>query len=78
VRKAILVLLFSAIQNAVFSQLKSVYDFWKDDSLAKRSCYEQAKQHQDNLVNSLGKEYKKEYKEIYESRYKNVADRYSH
>jgi Zn-dependent protease with chaperone function len=73
VRKAILLLLFFAIHIAVFPQLKPVYNFWKDDSLVKKSYYEQAKQHQENLVNSLSKDYKKEYKEIYESRFRNVA-----
>ena len=72
-KKAFLVFLISIIQSAAYSQLKPVYNFWKDDSLAKKSYYEQAKQHQENLVNSLGKDNKKDYKEIYESRFRNVA-----
>ena len=73
VKKATLLLIFSAIQFAVFSQLQPVYNFWKDDSLLKKSYYEQALQKQNTLISSLGKENKEDYKEIYKIRFEQVA-----
>ena len=74
VKRAILLLFFSAIQFAVYSQLKPIYNFWKDDSLLKKSYYEQALQKQNSLISSLGKENKNDFKEIYKYRFDQVAN----
>jgi Zn-dependent protease with chaperone function len=55
------------------AQLKPVYNFWKDDSLLKKSYYDQALQNQNTLISSLGKEHKEDYKEIYKLRFDQVS-----
>jgi hypothetical protein len=60
--------------SAVFPQLRQpVYNFQKDDSLLKKRYYEQALQNKNELIKSLGTQYKKDYQEIYEARFKEVA-----
>ena len=73
VKKVIFLLLFFALQLTLYSQLKPVYDFWKDDSLVKKKYYEQALQKQNSLIASLGKENKEDYKDIYKIRFEQVA-----
>ena len=70
------ILFFQIIICAVgFSQLRQpVYNFQKDDTLLKKSYYEQALQNKNKLIGSLGTQYKKDYQEIYEARFKEVAD----
>jgi hypothetical protein len=74
VKKATLLLFFSAIQFAVFSQLQPVYNFWKDDSLLKKNYYEESVKKKNYLVSSLGKENRDDYKKIYEERLKQIKE----
>jgi len=69
-------LFFSLIVcSAVFSQLRQpVYNLQKDDTILRRTYYEQALQNKNKLISSLAPTYKKDYKEIYESRFMTVAD----
>jgi hypothetical protein len=61
--------------SAVFSQLRQpVYNFQKDDTVLRRTYYEQALQNKNKLIGSLAPAYKKDYQEIYESRFETVAD----
>lgn len=72
--KKTLFLFFILAQHcAIFAQLKPVYQFWQDDSLLKKKYYEQAMEHQNNLISSLNKENKDDYKEIYKDRFKTVG-----
>src|ERR1700752_4309946 len=66
---------FSLIHLAANSQLRQpVYNFQKDDTVLRRSYYEQALQNKNKLIGSLDATYKKDYKEIYESRFATVAE----
>ena len=71
--KPIFLLIFILFYFSSFSQLKTVYDFQKDDSGLKKAYYGQALENNNKLINSL-KEYKKDYQEIYNARFKEVAD----
>lgn len=53
---------------------QKLYDFLKDDSIAKESLYKDALADKDKLVKSLGKEHKSDYKEWYESRFEIAGD----
>jgi hypothetical protein len=59
---------------AANAQLKPVYSFQKDDTALRQSYYDQALKNKNDLVNSLGKQYKDDYKQIYEARFDEVAD----
>ncbi len=72
--KAPAFLLFTLLSFSCAAQLKPVYDFWKDDSVLKRSYYDRALKDKDQLVSSLGKDNKKDFKDNYESRFKIVAE----
>ena len=66
---------FSFFILAANSQLRQpVYNFQKDDTVLRKTYYEQALQNKNKLIGSLGTTYKKDYKEIYESRYETVAE----
>jgi peptidase M48-like protein len=69
------VFLHLIICSTVFSQLRQpVFNFQKDDTVLRRTYYEQALQNKNKLIGSLGPTYKKDYKEIYESRFETVAE----
>ena len=72
-RKAIILFFHLFIFSAVFPQLRPVYNFQKDDSILKKTYYEQALQDKNKLISSLGSEYKKDYQEIYEARFSEVS-----
>jgi Zn-dependent protease with chaperone function len=59
------------------AQLKPIYVFQQDDTLARKKYYDQATQKKDKLINGLPKEYSKEYikdyKKIYENRHEQVG-----
>ena len=60
---------------AVYSQLRQpVYNFQQDDTVLRKTYYEQALQNKKSLLGSLGATHKKDYQEIYESRFETVAD----
>jgi Zn-dependent protease with chaperone function len=52
---------------------QAVYNFQQDDTLLKRTYYNQALKQKNNLVAGLDKQYKTDYKEIYEERFKAVG-----
>ncbi len=56
-----------------FAQLKPVYHFQADDTLLRKSYYEQALGQQKKLISSLGNEYRNDYKMMYDDRFKEVA-----
>src|SRR5258705_12031281 len=63
------------ICSTVFSQLRQpAYNLQKDDSVLRKSYYEQAFQDKNNLIASLGPTYKKDYQKIYEDRFTSVAE----
>ena len=63
------------ICSTVFSQLRQpVYNFQKDDTVLRRTYYEQALQNKKTLIGSLGATHKKDYQEIYECRFETVAE----
>ncbi|HMK18987.1 MAG TPA: M48 family metalloprotease [Chitinophagaceae bacterium] len=72
-RKAIILFFHLFICSAVFPQLQTVYNFQKDDSILKKTYYEQALQNKNKLISSLSSEYKKDYQEIYEARFSEVS-----
>lgn len=74
VKKTMLILLFSAIPFAVFSQLTPVYTFQQDDTLLKRKYYNEALQKKNALISALKKENIKEYKEAYANMFDVVED----
>lgn len=65
--------LFTVSSLCGFGQLKPVYDFQQDDTLLRKTYYEQALAQQKKLISSLGKEYRDDYKTVYEDRFKSVA-----
>ena len=68
-------LIFSLTLIAANSQLRQpVYNFQKDDTILRKTYYEQALQNKNSLIGSLGTQYKKDYQEIYEARFKIVAE----
>lgn len=74
VKKAFLLLILSAINFAVFSQLKPVYNFQQDDTLLKRKYYDEALQKKKTLVSALKKDNIKDYKEAYDDMFEMVED----
>jgi len=72
-RKVITFFFCLVISSAVISQLRPVYNFQKDDSILKKTYYEQALQDKNKLISSLSSEYKKDYQEIYEARFSEVS-----
>jgi Peptidase family M48 len=67
-------LLFSLITSKpVSGQQVTVYNFQQDDTLLKRTYYNQALEQKNSLVAGLDKQYKTDYKEIYEERFKAVG-----
>lgn len=56
------------------AQQKVIYAFLKDDTTIREKYYQQALQYKNELISSLGKQYKNDYKEIYEARFEGVAD----
>ena len=71
--KAAHLLLFCLFYLCSTCQLRQVYNFQKDDSLLRKTYYEQALKNKTNLISLLGPQYKKDYTEIYEARFKEVA-----
>src|SRR5512138_321462 len=71
--KPIFFLISTLLYFSSLSQLKTVYDFQKDDSVLKKAYYSQALENNNKLISSL-KEYKKDYQEIYNARFKEVTD----
>ena len=68
-------LIFSFIHLAANSQLRGpVYNFQKDDTVLRKTFYDQALQNKNMLVSSVTAAYKKDYQEIYESRFATVAE----
>jgi Peptidase family M48 len=69
-----LLLLFSiTMSRPVSGQQVTVYNFQQDDTLLKRTYYNQALEQKNSLVAGLDKQYKTDYKEIYEERFKAVG-----
>ncbi len=71
--KVLLPLFFLAISISGFSQLQPVYEFQQDDTILRKSFYEQALQKQKALLSSIGNEHKDDYKRVYESRFNGVS-----
>ena len=55
------------------AQLQAVYSFQKDDTILRKSYYEQSLKKKDLLLASLGKDNAKDYKEIYQEQFKEIA-----
>src|SRR5438105_3148861 len=72
-KRLYLLLICCLIHQALFSQLKPVYDFLQDDTLLRNRFYEDALAQENKLIASLGKEYKNDYKESYDNRFKTVS-----
>ncbi len=69
----ILLVIFCTVNLSSIAQLKAVYSFKKDDTILRKSYYEQSLKKETALLNSLGKEYQSDYKKIYEDRFKEVS-----
>jgi Zn-dependent protease with chaperone function len=64
---------FFTLASSLCGQQLSVYSFQQDDTVLKRTYYNQAMEQKNSLVTGLDKQYKNDYKEIYEERFKAVG-----
>jgi Zn-dependent protease with chaperone function len=55
------------------AQLQPVYSFQKDDTVLKKSYFEQSIRKKDLLLASLNTQYAKDYKEIYDDQFKEIG-----
>ena len=70
-------ILFSLLHFIVFScaaQLSPAYTFQKDDTVVKRSYFNQTQEKKKNQLASIGKDYSKDYKKIYEGQFESISD----
>lgn len=65
--------LFYLISLPCIGQLESAYIFQKDDTLLRKSYYDQSVQKKKNLIASLDKSNAKDYKSIYEEQFKQIG-----
>jgi hypothetical protein len=56
------------------SAQRELFSFQKDDTAIKGNLYREALADKNNLIKSLGKEYRNDYKEWYESRFETAGD----
>jgi Zn-dependent protease with chaperone function len=65
--------LLCATMLPLTAQLQPVFSFQKDDTILRKSYYDQTVKKKDQSIASADKQYEKDYKEIYEDQFKEIA-----